>query len=323
MASTPTLKPKPPSASMIFYFQNDVGWTLNSNDGGTAVIADHALTLTGNDTHVEGPSAVADVDTLEIGKRYVIRALVKANNAEQLTPLRTVLVIGPQVAVNHALYKDDIGNGWQLIEIASFVPDNDGAGGRLLGLALSNTGYTLDNASGAWEVREVIIDEEVPSMSLSKWTAIENAIGVIRGINGVSGGYNTDLESRAYSRVFLPTEQPAGTKLPYCCIALDQEGETIEYEGQAFTSTWRLQGYAFFEDDTEMSLESAGAQSAAKFRDDLIRAFMVDQSLDGAVIDCSITSVDTFEGSSGDPTTWVQFTIAFEQIGSGPDLEAA
>ena len=156
-----------------------------------------------------------------------------------------------------------------------------------------------------------------------KWDAIDAALNVIRGINGTTDGFNVNLEGRVYSRVFFPRERPSD-KLPYVCVPLDQEAERIEYESFLFVSAWTLTGYAFFPDNPESDVNnSAGAETAAKFRDDLVRAFMNDRTLNGTAHYGEVKTIETTSGSVEDPATWVIFTIDFMQMAGATDLTAA
>lgn len=171
-----------------------------------------------------------------------------------------------------------------------------------------------------WKIDDFEL-EEAPAMALSKWTAISAALDLLRGITG--GTFNTNFEGRVYSRLVLPTVEPTAG-LPRVCLPLDQETERVEYENQYFNSTWRMSGYAFFADNIESDpLQSAGAEAAAKFRDDLIQAVMADQTLGGVVDSCEAVAFDTFPGGDEDATTWVNFILEFVQMGGAADLQAA
>jgi len=157
----------------------------------------------------------------------------------------------------------------------------------------------------------------------SKWAAIDAAVNTLKAINGSTDSYNTNLELRVYTRLFTPTEQP-NVSLPYACLPLDQEGERIEYEGFQFSSSFRLVGHAFFADDPESDRENCGAaEAAADFRDDVIRAFMADQTLGGTVQNCDVTSVETASGVIDDGIAEVIFTLEFTQQLGAADLMAS
>ncbi len=208
-----------------------------------------------------------------------------------------------------------LGSGWQPWEPGVFVPETSTV------LVEWYVGPPASIGSGAWVVDDFELGREAVDMaSISKWSAISAAADVLKGLTG--GDFNTNLEQRVYTRLLLPPTETS-IKLPYACVPLEQEGETIEYEGFAFISTWRLVGYAFFEDNPESDvLNSNGAEQAAKFRDDLIRAFMADQTLSGAVQNCEVNRVETFSGSDSDATTWVVFTVEFTQQAGADDLVA-
>ena len=132
-----------------------------------------------------------------------------------------------------------------------------------------------------------------------------------------------NLGGRVYTRLLFPTMTP-DAKMPYVCVPVQQETETLEYEGLGFISTWRLVGYAFFQDNPESDvLNSAGGIAASDFRDDLIKAFMADQYLSGMTENCEVISVETVPGSSDDNATWLLFTLEFTQHAGAGDLGIA
>jgi len=188
---------------------------------------------------------------------------------------------------------------------------------QVIGLSPATSG------SGFWLVDDVELDDGVDVALIGKWSAVQNAVDVLKAIDGTANGWKTNLESRVYTRLLFPT-MTADMKLPYVCVPLQQESESIEYEGFAFISTWRLVGYAFFQDNPESNtLDSAGGVQAADFRDDLIKAFMADQTLSGVTENCEVTNLETVLGSSDDNCTWLIFTIEFTQHAGAQDLGIA
>jgi hypothetical protein len=305
---------------MIFNFDPpETGWT----EGASAVILPDATAPTQpNSLRVHGDGiALRTLSGLSVGQQYHVWARVKFDEAMDGAQIKFTYN-EPGAGLNAIITKDfpEPATGWELRYIG------------LLDYSFANRTfriYAWPDVGGPFGNRyidTIYIGEESPAGGadlLSKWTAIENSVEVLKGIDGANSGFTTNFEDRVYSRLFTPPEQPT-VKLPYACVPLDQEGERIEYEDALFISSWRLTGFAFFSDNPENdTLNSAGGTSAALFRDDLIRAFMSDQSLSGAVKNCEVTAIETFSGSDGDPTTWVQFTIEFEQYGSRADLEAA
>ena len=155
-----------------------------------------------------------------------------------------------------------------------------------------------------------------------KWQALEAARDVLRSIDGTNG-YNTNFEGRVYSRVFEPPAQTSES-LPYVCLALNQETERLEHDGQSAESKYQLLGHAFFSDDPESDpVNSSGAVEAAKFRDDVIRAFMLDPTLGGTVHYCLVDAVDTYSGNLASPVCRVTFNLEIVQIIGAADLTAA
>lgn len=303
----------------VLYTFDEAGWIV----GGPGEISGTygyksspvALSLAGNGFAAFSSAAYQYTHDMAFGKRYVVSAWLNADLASDGTPIHIDVYGGLLFA--SSTEKAQIGAGWQFVELGSFVDTEVNPANLYVGIEIKNIGGPV--TAGRWLVDDVEIEE----VEMRKWDAISSVVAAVKTINGVTDGFNIDLANRVYSRMFTPPEQPT-VMLPYCCIPLDQEAETIEYEGLSFTSTWRIAGWAFLSDNPESDvLNSAGAEAAAKFRDDLLRAIMADQSLGGTAINCEVASVDTFEGSTGDPTTWVQFTISFEQIGGAADLVPA
>jgi hypothetical protein len=173
-------------------------------------------------------------------------------------------------------------------------------------------------AGGYAGIDDVVIAK---AADMKKWDAINGSITVLKGITA-AGNYNNDLGSRVYTRLFTPQEQRE-VKLPYACLPVDQEAETIEYEGQGYHSTFVLTGHAFFADNSESDpLNSTGAIAAARFRDDLIRAFLSDTHLGNTTSNCEVTRVDTSAGIIDDGVSEVQFTVEFTQYGGAANLAA-
>jgi len=298
-------------------------------------------------------------DPPETGWGLNAQAIIVANPSAPSQPNSLHLIYGTgfDAVASRTLTGLTVGEKYAVYVRCNF--DGDGGGGAALRLSYNNVtiGTMNKGSETGWELRYVgvldynfadrtlrVIGIDVPALLATvevdtlyiggfppmevavmarKWAAIDAALDVIRTMTGVGAGFNTDLEQRAYSRLFTPAEQP-DVKLPYVCVPLDQEAERIEYEGLSFTSTWHLVGHAFFADDQESDpLNSGGSVSAARFRDDLIRAFMVDQHLGGLALDCSVTSVDTASGVIDDGIAEVIFTVEFTQMAGANDLQVA
>lgn len=314
---------RPQRCETVIYTIDEAGWTVLGAAEVTGANGYYspslALSLTGNGL---GQDTLALLDVAPdgvgaVGARFVVSAWVNGDAAAEDSPLHISVGQFGVPALTAVLTKSHVGLGWKLVEVGTF--ENHAPGLVIWFLSAGVPQAVGVPATGRWLVDDI----EIVEVEMRKWDAISSVVAAVKTINGVTDGFNIDLANRVYSRLFTPPEQPT-VMLPYCCIPLDQEAETIEYEGLSFTSTWKIAGWAFLSDNPESDvLNSAGAESAAKFRDDLLRAIMADQSLGGTTINCEVASVDTFEGSVGDPTTWVQFTISFEQIGGAADLVPA
>jgi hypothetical protein len=303
---------------MIFTFDPPETWDVNAQafvePNATAPSQPNVLRMTFGGAD---PSANHAILGLVLGQRY--RVFVRCNFDEMDN---ASVYVRFQYADNASyfearVFKDPDASGWEIRDLGIMTYGVSNGLLRLVGFQNFNPGRIYFDSI-------LITDPSITAVILAgKWAAIDGAITALRTITGSVDGYNTNLENRVYSRLFLPSET-TGLKLPYVCFSLDQEGERIEYEGLGFSSRWSMTGFGFFEDNPESNpMDSTGMISAALFRDDLIRAFTADQSLAGAVLNCEVTSVETASGSVGDPWTWVVFTVEFWQQLGRSDLEVA
>jgi hypothetical protein len=312
--------------SVILDFETETGWSLNAQ---AHIEADATAPTQPNRLRMVfggfNPSAFITLSDLTLGHQYRVFAWCNFDGVDEseASNINVTIQYADQPAYfNAVLYKDITVSGWELRDIGILTygevgfPTTADLPLRLVGHQSFNPGTVLIDA-----IYIGVIPFQAGADMARKWSAIAAAISAIKGINGSGDNYNVDFENRVYSRLFLPTEQPT-VKLPYACVPLNQEGETIAYEGFAFTSTYRVIGYAFFTDNPESDvLETNGGFTAATFRDDLIRVFMSDQTLGGQAQNVEVTAIETYSGSDGDPTTWVIFTIDFLQIAGAADLE--
>jgi len=302
--------------AMKFTF-SEPGWVLSG-----AIIDDTrgytsppvALRLTNFGTGPVGYTATHALSRIPVGTTHVVRLWIK----------REVIGLLPQSALRIEVWSSDGGRvllgtqfplaltaDFSFIDVGSFTnPSYDPDGFYIL---IQPTTPTFPEST-----RWVIDDIEIEEVDMKKWPAVSAAITALKSITGAT--YNNDLGSRVYTRLFTPQEQ-RDVKLPYACLPVDQEAERIEYEGFQFQSTWRLTGHAFFDDNSESDpLNSAGATSAAKFRDDIIRAFMADPDLGQTVNNCEVTNIETSAGIVDDGVSEVIFTVEFMQYGGAADL---
>jgi hypothetical protein len=303
---------------MIFTFDPpETGWTLNAAasivSDPTAPSQPNALSLSvglgGTD-----PVATRTLSGFTLGEVVPVYAWVNFDGTGTLDH-------GIRLTYNAntigTLFKDPNVSGWELRSFGSFIYT---PADRTFGVQ----GTSPTGGLGVLKVDGIFVGETPEVLAMAgKWTAISAANDVLRGIDGSAHSFNSNFEERCYSRLFFPPEVPE-IKLPYTCLPLDQEAESVEYEGFAFVSKWRMVGYAFFADDPESDpLNSEGSVAAALCRDDLIRAFMEDQTLDGSVLNCEIVSIETASGSIHDPYSWVIFTLEFTQEMGAANLTAA
>jgi hypothetical protein len=292
----------------------ETGWTLST---GATIIPDATAPSQPNMLNLSvgsggsDPVAFRTLSGLSVGEEIAVYAFVKFDGTGSLDH---GIRFSYNAQVFGTMFKDPDASGWEFrfIGVLNYTPAD-----RILRVQ----GISPTGGLGVLNVDTIMIGEEL-SMA-GKYSAIVAANNVLRGIDGGASGFNSNFNERCYTRLFFPAEVPE-IKLPYTCLPLDQEAESIEYEGFAFVSKWRMVGYAFFEDDPESDpLNSIGVTAAALCRDDLIRAFMEDQTLAHTVLNCEVVAVDTASGSVSDPYAWVIFTLEFTQELGAADLAAA
>lgn len=316
--------PAPVDVPMIYTF-DEAGWRAYppTSQIGSAYgyhSPSKALHLAGNGLTSMPDGANIDTPWISVGQTYYMTAWVNGDGASLDTPLKIAMAVPNYKTHEFTIDSSTLAPGWQQVFVGVFVGWHDpffADSQRLLYVSMDN-GVGGAIASGEW----LIDDIEIGGQEMKKWTGISAAIAAMKTIT-TAGNYNNDLGSRVYTRLFTPQEQ-RDVKLPYACLPVDQEAEKIEYEGFQFQSTWRLTGHAFFDDNSESDpLNSTGATAAAKFRDDLIRAFMADPDLANTVNNCEVTNIETSAGIVDDGVSEVIFTIEFMQYGGAADLAAS
>ena len=199
-----------------------------------------------------------------------------------------------------------IGSGWQLWEPGNFNP---GATTGTLSLFVGAT----STAAAIWLADDIDISSVGVEVATGKWDAISNALTMLRGINGTSGGYFTNFEGRVYTRLITPEEFPGGAKMPFACLPLSNEAESLAYEDRLSNAEWTMTVFAYFDEEGYNDpLNSPALEYSAKFRDDLVRLFMGDQTLLGQTTNCEVRSINTVAGIARDYAL-VEGTITFFQ----------
>lgn len=312
---------------MIYTFDppDDSEWTLSGSAEITAsyvpVSDPNVLFLFARRSTLLGNRSSAASRTFAVtpGQVYPVRMWLNGDNGGSID---LTLTLTDSSGSTVFTLSPAVGFGWQLSEPTAYTAVGTHVTVTLTTPTPSGGGGGL-GTSGNWLIDDFELEGSLGDFVLSKWGAINGSITVLKSILGSGDGYNTDLGNRVYTRLFLPTEQPDMVK-PYVCLPLDQESEQLEYEGFAFTSSWRMVGHAFFDDNQESDpLDSDGSIQAAKFRDDLIRAFMADQTLGGQALNCIVTAIETASGVIEDGVAEVIFTVEFTQMGAASDLEVA
>lgn len=181
----------------------------------------------------------------------------------------------------------------------------------------------IASGSGTWYVDDVSATgpDAGGAVALGKWLAINAAKSTIATINGSAGGFKRDLGGRVYTRLVTPEEIGEETK-PYCCLPLDQDGETLQTPGTVTESRWRLTAWFFLDEVGDSDPRNSPAvQEAAELRDDIVRAFLLDPTLGGQVDSCEVTAINSQAGVSSDYAE-IQVTIEFLQYVDAATLAA-
>lgn len=302
--------------SVILDFNTPTVWELNSQ---AHVEADPTSPTPPNVLRMQfsynDSAAWHTLQGLIVGHQY--RVFVKCNfdGVEDQSGFVRLRYADIPEYLNALMFKDLSVSGWEIRDVGTLTYAV--ADGLLRFVGVGSTGSA--KFASVYVVDESEMGPEV--LVLGKWGAIENAIAVLKGINGAASASKTDLGGRVHTELFDPLDDPKYPR-PYACMPLVNDGETVDYEGFMFTATWRLSLYGYFDNDPDNKLEATGARLAANFRDDVIRAFMLDQHLGGQTVNVEVKTVDSRAGVIGLPFAETEMSIVFTQMGSADDLAA-
>lgn len=113
-------------------------------------------------------------------------------------------------------------------------------------------------------------------------------IDVLKSINGVTGGYWTNLENRVWNRLWLPEDRKS--KMPYLCVVMsDDDLAYTANEGDLVLVEWTLKIFGYAPETTTSKINGDGVSNIANLHDDILRLFLNDWTFRGSVDDSTIT----------------------------------
>ena len=171
---------------------------------------------------------------------------------------------------------------------------------------------------------QVVGDDDMAKRS--RWLAHARLIQVLKGINGVGGGYHTDLGSRVYQKYIRPVGS-THPKLPYICVPLVNTAPQLEHVSPTwFRHTWTLPVMAFVAESNVGAYESAAIEALYHLGEDVYRAVMQDPTLSGTAQEVTFLSgaleeggISPFDGLPyADAVIPIQLSIVFGLDVLGP-----
>ena len=143
-------------------------------------------------------------------------------------------------------------------------------------------------------------------------------ITALKGINGSTGSYHTNLSNRVYPDEVMPEEREDVVR-PYVYVIYlptsfpDQSGRHIQMR-----LNWLIVGVV---PDTDSDIEDTATVTAiSKLHDDIVRALMADDTLGGTVRSLSIEASDIIPKIAGDQS--VEFSIYADIYAQRSSMEA-
>jgi len=113
-----------------------------------------------------------------------------------------------------------------------------------------------------------------------RWRSYAALVAILKGINGVPGGYYFDVGQRVYGRLIRP-EDGEGLTLPYFCVPLVDATPTYETtDSGEVKCTWR-QSIFWFVGEQRRGLETDISELTLKVHDDLHRSVLLNPRLSG------------------------------------------
>ena len=121
-----------------------------------------------------------------------------------------------------------------------------------------------------------------------RYQAYSQLITVLKGINGATGGYWTNLGGRVYRRLILPEETPPA--YPYLCLPLVDDAPDPEHTERGLILSWTQFIFGFVEELKTEEGDAGSPDLVMKLQDDITRALLNNITLGGKVQDLSLVA---------------------------------
>ncbi len=111
-----------------------------------------------------------------------------------------------------------------------------------------------------------------------RWRSYSALVAILKGINGVPGGYWNDVGKRVYGRLVRPEDGEA-IPMPYLCVPLVEATPTYETgDSGVVVCRWRQPIFGFVSEQRR-GLETDISELVLKLHDDLHRSVLLNPKL--------------------------------------------
>lgn len=278
---------------MIFNFDPpETGWSLTLMAwiiaDPTAPTSPNALVL--NTGSFVTPSAWRTLTGLVVGQSYPVWV---SCNFDDVPTIQTLVRIIYRDGNSFDVYfrKNPAVTGWETRLLGTLIYDFADRRFQIIG---------LDSLIAAPRIDAIYIGEEPPPdfgdvVKRSRWLAHQRLVAVLKGINGVGGGYHHDLSGRVFTKYIRPvgSTHPA---LPYLCVPLVNTAPRVEHDNTHLKHTWTLPIMAFVAEPNVGAYDSDAIAALYHLGEDVYRAVMQDPTLNNTVAPISFVSGGVEEG---------------------------
>lgn len=214
--------------------------------------------------------------------------------------------------------KDDIPDGWTQQESGLVSPPSTNV---TLVVSTVGLGGTLVNSRTFLDSWGFLTKTEaaVARGMYDGWTALKNGIA---SIDGAGSGYWNDFTGRVFGKLLLPGESEGMPTDFYVCLPFADEPETFPDHQRMLRSEWTQTVFVFVRDDEDAPDSTGQIELVAKVRDDLVRYFLTDPTLGGAVDDVALLPAVRTAGVHEDYGEYqlpLQITQYIDAARLGPD----
>lgn len=143
------------------------------------------------------------------------------------------------------------------------------------------------------------------------WRIYAALIVVLKGINGPTGGYWSNLERRVFTRLIRPEDADFAIKFPYLCVPLVQNAPSYETEETSTVEARRQSIYGFVGEERR-DYDTDGNERILKLGDDIFRAVSADYKIGGTAVDSRFVSGGTEIGGVIPDDDWAELEKVLE-----------